>query len=298
MNRRVILDTSYLRGAQLPLLARLRRDGFRVAISTLALGELWARSCAEGNKGLLFSRCAKIAHFIDGTQPIVPGDGLLIHQLGGRFRDGRPPIDLAATEVGIRELWSRIAAGQMVEREWDELGNMLRVELDSAAADYTNMVAAARSNPVNKLSDDEEFRFLGRMATDLTEPMARKVSIPGGFQERFHGYARVVALRALHMLRNRPGYDFPVDVNDVEDSRLINHVASPGDLVACLDFAFLTFVDRSGTFQAPWVRTIGEILTDPLPPPQGWGRPARRFAEGFKRRGRAELVRLESECQE
>jgi hypothetical protein len=83
-----------------------------------------------------------------------------------------------------------------------------------------------------------------------------------------------------------------IDENDAEGLQLLMHLAE-GAFMATYDLALIEHVDASGSFQAPWVRTIGELLTIELPVGKPWGRSARRAAEAHRPRVRSELRQLE-----
>lgn len=67
-------------------------------------------------------------------------------------------------------------------------------------------------------------------------------------------------------------------------------------VVVTRDEKLLNDVDASWTFQAPWVRTLVEVLTEPLPIGRPWGRTLRAARRRFLRRPYAELTRAEGEA--
>lgn len=70
------------------------------------------------------------------------------------------------------------------------------------------------------------------------------------------------------------------------------HLADDVILVTS-DIDLIERVDDSGTFQAPYVRTMGELLTGPVPDGPPWGVSARRAAKAHAKRRRDRLTELE-----
>src|SRR5258708_28864444 len=122
------------------------------------------------------------------------------------------------------------------------------------------------------------------------------MSIRGGMQERFEGYYRSAGLHAARARRRASGVLPKPAANDAEDLQLLMHLAE-GAFLATYDLKLIEHVDASGGRQAPWVRTIGELLTIELPRGNPWGRSARRAAANHRPRVRDRLSDLESQVR-
>jgi hypothetical protein len=96
--------------------------------------------------------------------------------------------------------------------------------------------------------------------------------------ERFNAYMRVMG---GYLLRTGRGGSTASE-NDAQDVLQLQHVGE-GAIFVTREQKILELVDRSGTFQAPWVRTLVEVLTERLPRGMPWGRHARRLRAMFRR---------------
>jgi hypothetical protein len=78
-------------------------------------------------------------------------------------------------------------------------------------------------------------------------------------------------------------------VNDVYDIFQLMHVGDEAFFVTH-DRKLLERVDRSGSFQSPWVRTLAEVWNEDLPTGRPWGANARKFAASFRRSPLAQVL--------
>lgn len=287
---RVILDTNYYRGASVVLLDELVRKGFAVSLSLNAFVEHWARTRTDNNLGLLVGRAKNIAPYIDAHFPLLPTGRQLVALVGGNVRDNVDP-QLEYFMEWTRETWRYLVSGDVPE-EWWARGAFAG---DLTMGDHRRMWEALREMtpdifPVAPaLPMAQAFR---RIAAEFLEVAARMESMPGNVQSRKHAFYVVAA---LHVVRahQAPG-SYSRDPNTAEDIDLLQHLATPA-VLATRDFELIEFVDESQSHQAPWVRTIGEILVDGAPPGVPWGKNAHREKARFRRRSRPELVALEHE---
>jgi hypothetical protein len=81
--------------------------------------------------------------------------------------------------------------------------------------------------------------------------------------------------------------------HDAIDNVMLMHIAQPA-FVAMRDYRFIVRVDESGTFQAPWVRTLGELCTEDLPPGMPWGTSGRHAVAQHKARTRKGLAETDA----
>jgi hypothetical protein len=125
----------------------------------------------------------------------------------------------------------------------------------------------------------------------LVDRWAHEISVRHGIQERYHCYFR---LAAQHAYRSATGVGRPTQENDSEDLQLTMHLADDA-IVLTRDFALIEQVDETESFQAPWVRSLGEVLDGRVPEGKPWGRSARRATHGHQIRRARDLAKLEEE---
>jgi hypothetical protein len=102
--------------------------------------------------------------------------------------------------------------------------------------------------------------------------------------ERFNAYLSVMGKYLLTTGRG----DERAAANDAQDVVQLQHIGE-GAIFVTREKKILKCVDDSGSFQAPWVRTLVEVLTERLPRGLPWGRHARRVFASFCRRSYDEL---------
>jgi hypothetical protein len=82
--------------------------------------------------------------------------------------------------------------------------------------------------------------------------------------------------------------------NHAIDLNLLQHLAD-GLIVVTRDYELIEEVDACGTVQAPWVRTVGELLAGRVPGGPPFAYHARRAKLKHRRRNRDGLRRLEEQ---
>lgn len=289
--RTVILDSQNLRGAPTPVLHHLVSMGFRVHVSAIALEEVWAQAVREGKPGLLRTRIPTIAPFIDAAEPVKTAGVDLVRRLGGTVRGSLVPSS-GDDGLAVAELWRRLVTNDLSEAF---IADGARLVEDAAAlrgVEWRNTNAAAAAVPGWSDPQVTEGEIARRVAQHFFETLGPQLSVPGGMHERFEGYYRSAGLHAARARGRALGRLPKVDENDAEDLQLLMHIGE-GAFLATNDFNLVAHVDASGTFQAPWVRTLGELLTTTLPVGLPWGRTARRALAVHGARPRAQLRELE-----
>ena len=219
-----------------------------------------------------------------------------MRRLGGTVRGSLVPADGHAT-ARLTALWHAIAARGLPEQLLLEGGRQIEMDAQERAKGWTETVNAAAgvdewdeaTTPAKEIARQVAHRFF--------ETFGPQLSVPGGMHERFEGYYRAAGLHAARAKARVTGKLPKVDENDAEDLQLLMHIGE-GAFVATFDLNLIEHVDASGSFQAPWVRTIGELLTSKLPKGLPWGRSARRAAAEHQRRSRDQLRELERQVRE
>jgi hypothetical protein len=82
--------------------------------------------------------------------------------------------------------------------------------------------------------------------------------------------------------------------NHAIDLNLLHHLAD-GLLIASRDYRFIEDVDASGTSQAPWVRTVGELIAGKFPSGPPFAASARLAWKKHRPRTRLRLGELDKE---
>ncbi len=282
---RVVLDTNYLSSISGPELAAIRACGFVVSISALGISELWARARRESNQGLLRGPLNRVLPDLDAEQPILLGPGHIRHvtePTSHRERTRRA----AAHRAEGRSIVAALRSGTL---DFEEAGRKLAAEIDEPGKAWRETLLRTRAAPhegLQGMSREDAVRGLRNYFSD---------NIPMSRSERFDAYFAVSATIAVEHAQ-KLSRRMPAE-NDVEDLAYLPLVGLP-TFIATWDLNMIRDVDASGTYQAPWIRTLGELLTDAKPSGLPWGRGAMTQAKRFVRRSRAELVALEKRVRD
>jgi hypothetical protein len=287
----VILDTQNVRGAPVDLLKRLAERGFQLHVSTISFEELWAQAVRQDKLGLLVGRVRAIAQHIEPREPIKTAGVSLVRRLGGTVRGALIPAEAGDSEK-LRDLWRAIADNRISDNTIRKAGRQIEEDALLRADSWftTNQAAAA----VEEWSGTEhsEDEIVRKVSHRFFEMFGRDLSIHRVMHERFNGYYRAAALHAARSKERVTGKHGKLNENDAEDLQLLMHLAE-GAFLGTFDLNLIEHVDASASFQAPWVRTLGELLSADLPVGLPWGKSARRIARAHRARERGELNRLE-----
>jgi hypothetical protein len=261
----------------------------------VALAELWAKAGREADPEVLTRRVRALDRIVDPRDPLHPTGVQLVQRVGGTVQG--PNLVRPHEQFALRAaaFWRQLVDGPSDRDAILRQGRTINSEIDDDAADWlgANEEAVALGERAGSLPESTAVRAV---AADLVAHFATQVSVRDGVQERFHGYYRSVALHAIRAWKRRRGLLPKIDLNDSEDAQLPMHIADRA-FVATHDLNFIEHFDASGTFQAPWMRTIGELLSQPLPVGDPWGRSARRALGSHIPRDRKRLVQLEEEAR-
>jgi len=260
-----------------------------LSISALALMEVWARSAREDELEFLQSRARNLAEYIDPLDPIVPTGAELIARLGGRIAGDEFRQPDVSFEVGIREVWRLLTAGTYPREVLRQSGFAANAEIDDLAKGWVRTSRNLDPALGPKIAAHAESEAVKPVAAWFANSWGRDISLRYGIQERLHGYFRIVALHAVRAAARTHG---ATTENDSEDVQLLMHLADDVMLVTS-DFGLIERADDTGSFQAPYVRTIGELLTQSAPEGPPWGRSARRALKSHSKRERRGLHDLD-----
>ncbi len=274
---RLVFDTSYFRGAPRMALAALRDRGFKISLSLAGFMEFSHRRACEGRIDAFIGRVRTLRPYIDPDLPFVPSGMQLIAMCGGRFPQGVDPRVESSLQWG-RDAWTALARPELFDlNAWLQRGQSVSAE---EIADRIKKWHLMREH----FADPRDVMTVPRsLALDLVADCcarATAIGIASFDPERFNAFQRCTA---LHILKHHRDRAYVAEDNDAEDVGMLQHIAQPAFFVVC-DRRLIQSVDEAGTFQSPWVRTIGELLTDQLPTGVPWGDTARAQARLFRRR--------------
>jgi hypothetical protein len=297
---RLVFDTQYYRGLHAPELAELRRRGFVLSVSFSAFVEVWGRSLVDDKPGLFFSPARKFSPFIDRSYPIAASSGDLFARLGARPPPGRE-ADAAKYLEWAHVCWIHATTSNADDPFYREHGAAARREIADRKGTWLRLAKSWRvreqrisveqhERNLNILRAAHPGRLWRAMWRHVREMHPARGMRPPPPQERFNAYLRVAADQLL-----KTGSETETAAaNDAQDLLQLTHVGEVAIFVT-QEKKILRLVDQSGTFQAPWIRTLAEVLTERLPRGRPWGRHARRIAASFHRRPYAELRDAEAQ---
>ena len=120
---------------------------------------------------------------------------------------------------------------------------------------------------------------------------------PPSKEARFDAYSRIRDRHGTSAFARASGRLRKHAANDAIDTNMLQHLAE-GLVLVTRDYELIEQVDLCGSCQAPWVRTLGEVLCGHLPagPPFDWS--AKRAMSRHRPRRRRDLSELDKRAEE
>lgn len=253
--RTVVLDSNYVRGAHEAELAALVERGFKLSVSILTLEEVWARSTRESLQPWLERRLGLLVKYLDPECPLQPAGQHFTHFLAH---------DRSILQQRLRALWAHVCEGCVTAETWKQAGDDANAEITELGRGHVDSVLQTKELKLGGVADVPE----GLLVPSLSRDIAAAAHVTELQFDRMQAYFYVYALIAV---RAAQGIHYETaEENDAEDLQLLMQLAQPA-FVATKDKTLVRRVDESGTYQAPWVRTIGELLVESLPSGAPWG---------------------------
>lgn len=278
---RLILDANYFRTITVRELELLRSRGLSICIDWFVLQEVWANAFRDQKHGRFFGPLRRIAPYLHPATPVLLGAGYLSEELRATTKQERNRRAFNHVRLG-REMLATVLTNLDAKR-FDAIAAVLELDLNEHGGSWTQTRASSASLELD--------------CSDKSEPDLIQELIPLFHREaeatcphRFDAYFRVAAMEAIRSTRSSL-HRKPLD-NDAEDLLLLMQLAR-GAFIATYDLRLLELVDESGSYQAPWIRTLGELLTDDRTTGASWGAAAMRKSRSFHRRSRKDLVELD-----
>lgn len=276
--KRVALDTNYTRYAPIEALAELKARGFLLSMPVTVLGEWWAGTVQRDRDGQELARFSgrlrRLVTVLDEREPLLPDGAVLKRYLEATPAQGAELRRQSCEDARQRLL--RLLDEGVTHETWTQVGHIAKDQIDAIGALFMRGIELARARPRLERPASER---------EAVVAMKRAVAIDAGLLtllERNDAFFSVFALRGARALYETPGTDTRIEANDAEDHQLLTHLAWPA-IIATQDGRLIRAVDESGSHQRPWVRTIFEILNEPIPDGPTWGRSAKRAARRFER---------------
>lgn len=270
---RVVIDTNYFYTLKEVHLAALRARGLVLSVSSMALIEASARSARDARMETLVAPASRLYPYVDLKQPIAQFAGEALKAIIAEERGEPAPLGDVAQYAA--DWWTALGTRRITAAKWRALaerGCRLRDEFDQ------NWRTLCR-----RLDGPEDARWRAERGAEssVRSYVEHAVGVDSVVAQRIDAWLSVIAHR---LERTAIGAMTP-GTNDARDNRLLVHLGM-GHVLLTRDTRFIEAVDACGTYQAPWVRTLPDLLDLPLPEGPPWGERARAQAHAFTRTGR------------
>jgi hypothetical protein len=292
---RVVLDTSCVRGTPKPTLAALIGAGLELRVSGLAIAELAVyfaerpvTSEDEKQRVGMSNRLAFLSTVIDTATGVAPTHAALIDRLGGRTV-GVASRFFASWQNDMSTAWAAMARTDGPSPEELAFLRSIGSYVEETGTDWLETFRQGAALGVEGLSEKEMAALGTEMFRSGWRPM---VHLPGKplLDDRFDAYAKLAGLHAARAYGRSKGQYAASTGNDAIDLNLMQHLGE-GVILATKDYNLIESIDASGTRQAPWVRTTGELLFGHAPAGPPWALSARNAKAKHKVRTRSALAK-------
>lgn len=269
--RRVALDSSVFRGVKGEQLDALRARGFVLSLPLATLSEVWHRATKDDKPGIVFGALRKVLPRLDEHEPFVLTGGHQAHShdapphvvkhFSGEYRQRGRLVRaelLRALDDGMQP--DQFAVFARALKDFDRWADRFKETLD--------VIWNTRSTIDPALPEREA-------VAEIAGSWKRRLKL--GWGPRFDATLRVLALKNIRAYR---GQGRRPTSNDYEDFQMLDVVSTPAFL-AIEDRNLLADVRACGTYQAPWVRTVEDLVCGALPSGMPWGPSAERECRRF-----------------
>ena len=299
MTKHLVLDANVIRASPAQALQRLKESGFALSLSAIALAELFGQAYRERKPGIVIGPLKRIGGVLETEKPIAADWPTLVHEV-------------------LTSLGEKAADSARIEN-WHRLNRELLVAITTTAwPEDTFFEIAARYDAMFKDTAEKTRKKFETGSTQMADSLTRYTpeealhyktivirenelhdsELPWLCEQhfgeridahcRYHAYCVVQAAQSHRYATSRRE-------NDFQDIPLLFQFARPS-LIVTRDYKFIEGVDRSGSIQAPWVTTVGELLRGRSPDGEPWGEYARDFYQRFQPRVAAALGALDQEA--
>jgi hypothetical protein len=278
--------------------------GFDIRISGLAVAELSVRLQEQApnderarEQQAIRSRVRFLATLL-GDITFAPTHDHLVEKLGGYRRGAGNITSWSDWLSDTRMLWREIANDESLSQKAVDLMDSAASYIEDTGSDFVESAdTAARFGRDERSRVPPELEeLIEQIADEIVGPdLVDTIELPvPSARERFDAHFRLSAFYMRGRLGTRERPRAALEANHATDLNLLQHLAEPLVLVTS-DYAFIEDVDRCGTVQAPWVRTIGDLLAGKIPIGLPFGLNAQKQAASHRQRDRSNLKRLDEE---
>jgi hypothetical protein len=293
----VVLDSSCVLGTPRSALRALKRRGMKIHVSGLVLSELAVhfrdydpRQDNDKHQRRWRARMKVLSELLGDPPPFAPTHDPLIDKLGGK-RKGARPIPFLSWSNDMRIVWQAIMTSETrlapaISSKINDMADYVK----ETGIDFieTSGVAATRGPSVRDpvVLPPELDEMIPNVLDEIWLPT------PPTAKARFDAHSRMLGYHIDSAYDRANSRGRAHTENDAIDLNMLHHLVD-GLAVVTRDYVFVENVDRCGTIQAPWVRTVGELLAGHAPTGQPFTDDAKREAASHRPRDRAELSLLD-----
>lgn len=288
--RGIVLDTSCVRGTPRELLSELMRRGCTLHVSSLAIFEIFVHIAADETSEIsqkLRARMRALSEISGRAVPyIAPTHVPLVDKLGGRV-DLPGRLEYRPWLQALERQWLEVSAHEPLSAETKERMAETASYVEDTGADFVRTM--------RQIADRGELSSADRLIVDRLNQKHRgivdliRLPTRPTAAERFDAYTKIMELHGFRAYDRSLGRLAANTKNDAMDLNMLQHLAD-NLIVVTNDYRLIEEVDASGSMQAPWVRTVGELLQLRIPPGPPWGYRARIEAGRHRQRKRVELM--------
>lgn len=263
----LVLDTSCVRGTSRGALQLLKQRGFQLHVSGIALLEMTVHFTGTDEYAIkqqerLRPRMRFLTELCGGVVPLAASHGPLLRKLGGRLR-GQEDLTFEEWNERAQATWREFAALPNNPTPGVAFGEGSAQYVEETGDDYLSTMGAAAALGEATEMDLLIFKKLYPFAPSIADDMDMAPNSPPA-RELFDAYLRTQMLHAMRASARASGKMRAAEANDAMDLNMLQHLAD-GLLLITKDYLLIETVDESESFQAPWVRTVGEVLLGHYP---------------------------------
>jgi len=285
----VVLDTNYFRALKAADLAPLHAQGFEFSVGMSAFYETWAAAAREGKPGIIIGPSKELRAIVDPALPIAPNAGDILRRFAIR-RGASERAKVTPRYVAWATLnWQIASTGNVDDAALQSVGLDADTYLTRRGRSWKEYARLLPATEQGLLKEAGPRRGRARLVAHITGSLSSRGLRAGLARRRLHAFFQVAA---LHMWNTALGATMSTE-NDSEDLVSLMHLAEPAYLLTH-DDKLIRAVDAAGTYQAPWVVRLSELMDENRPRGRPWGIAARELAAGFRRpecTGRCALCR-------
>lgn len=217
---------------------------------------------ATGDQSKRRARMRFLSDLLGHPPTIAPTHAALVDKLGGTMKV-MPRLPYEDWRRTIRAAWEALCDDLPLPPAAADYVEQLALYVEDTGADFirTSQEGASFGKPT-----DADARLVHRLSKVAARVRPIFTLPPSMSAHRFDAHDRILDEHALSAYDRSVGRATPHTKNDAIDANMLQHLAEGLTLVT-RDYRLVERVDGSGSPQAPWVCTVGELLAGRAPPP-------------------------------